>query len=167
MFKACRIKLYSGNEWIFVRLGGPLPVPLDRAETKGEFWDWVTKYHISGQFSVNENSVTQKSDPGKFVISQTKWPDAFWAYSVSDQEVTFFSKGKWGGGGLGHGETETRFTPLLTLHQARLTSNGVKPISATYTGKATVKVGGNMQMLRQGSTLDWEYRRWDGYLNEG
>lgn len=167
MFKACKIKLYSGDEWIFVRINGPLPVPLDRAESKGEFWDWVTKYNISGQFMVRENSVTKTRDPGKFVISQTKWPDTFWAYSGPDDEVTFFSKGKWGGGGLGHGELETRFTPLLTLHKARLTPHGVVPMSATMTGKATVKVGGNMQMLRPGNTLNWEFRRWDSYADEG
>ena len=161
MFKDCKVKLYRGTEWIFVRLGGPLPMPVDNMESQYEVFQWAGNFPVSGPFYVRQNSVTEKSDPGKFVINSSRWPDAFWAYSWSDLELHFISRGQWGGGGLKHGEQELRFTKALTLHQAKLTNRGVEPLDRSFTGKATVQVGGNMRMLSPGNVLNWEWRSWD------
>jgi hypothetical protein len=165
MFNAFKIKLFLGDEWIYVKISAPRTPPTDQIETRGEWWDWMTKYYLSGSFTVRENSVTKASDPGKFVLS-TKYPDAFWAYSYSSQELNFISRGNWGGGGLGHGEKQLQFNPVLTLHGAKVTKQGVQPISDT--GKATVKSGGYMPMLsHKGNVVNWEWRQVDWPAEQG
>ena len=163
----CKIKLYRGDEWIFLRLDRPRAVPADIIETEWEMWQWFARYATNGAFSVRENSVTKKREPGKFVIHQTKYPEAFWAYSHTDRELHFISRGYWGGGGLKFAEKELRFTTHLTLHEAALTKDGPKPISRSFTGKATVRTGGNMALLSHGSVVSWEYRRLDSTVEEG
>ncbi len=167
MFQSCKIKLYLDKEWIFVRLGGPLPMPVDHIQNARDAMEWFTNFNIAGQFMVRQNSVTGKSDPGKFVISQTRWPESFWTYSHLERALHFVSHGPWGGGGLRYGEMESRFQVLLTLHEAKMTGRGIEPISVNWTGRATVKSGGNMMMLRQGSIVNWEWRSWDWHADEG
>jgi hypothetical protein len=165
MFKACKIKLFKGDEWMFVKLGGPLAPPV---KTVSEMWQWFTKYNLFGQFFVRENSVTDSVEPGKFVLSTSKFPEAFWGLSVATQEMSFVSRGSWGGGGLKHGQEEIRFNPVLTLHQAKVTDRGIEPMDVSLTGKATVHSGGGMPMFSQrGSVINWEWRNWDWPAEQG
>jgi hypothetical protein len=107
---------------------------------------------VSGQFKVRRNSVTGSIDKGKFVLS-LEWPVVFWSYSAVEQSLSFVSRGEYGGGGLGYGETEQRYTPALTLLGAQLTARGIEPLNRT--GSGTVITGGNMRMFRPNNEVSW------------
>ncbi len=147
-----KIKIFRGNEWIFLRLDGPLPLPVQDHKNMYKMIERYTVHAVSGQFKVRNNSVTKSIDKGKFVLS-FDWPVAFWSHSAVDHSLSFVSRGEYGGGGLGYGETEQRYSPALTLHGAQLTVRGVEPLNRT--GRGTVITGGHMPMFRPQNEVSW------------
>ncbi|MBL8231764.1 MAG: hypothetical protein JNL98_24925 [Bryobacterales bacterium] len=147
-----KIKIFKDDEWIFLRMDGPLPLPEEKHKNVYKMVERHVVHGFSGRFQVRNNSVTKSIDKGKFVLSHD-WPVAFWSYSAVEQSLRFVSSGEHGGGGLGFAETEQRYSLALTLSGAQLTNRGFEPLAGT--GRGTVIVGGNMPMFRPNHEVFW------------